>query len=98
MRAPRTSLSTHSPHSPADVTVTVRLFAELRERAGTGWLEARLPAGSRAGDVWAALPPPLSTSPRPSQLAFAVDHVWASPETPLAHGSEVALLLPGSGG
>jgi molybdopterin converting factor small subunit len=37
------------------VRVTVRLFAVLRERAGTGRRELDLPDGATAGDVFAAL-------------------------------------------
>ena len=37
------------------VRVTVRLFAALRERAGTGKRELELPDGATAGDVFAAL-------------------------------------------
>jgi len=37
------------------VRVTVRLFAALRERAGSGRRELDLPEGAIAGDVFAAL-------------------------------------------
>ena len=35
--------------------VQVRLFAALREQAGTSQVEVELPDGARVADVWAAL-------------------------------------------
>ena len=90
--------STDSLDRPRTITVSVRLFAGLREQAGTGRLEVSLARGSTAGDVWRALPSALSGSAPPRQLAYAVDHVWAGAGTSLDDGAEVALLLPGSGG
>ena len=74
--------------------VTVRLFAMLRERAGTGRRELELPAGATAGDVWAA----LELGPEPDGLALAVNREYADRGAPLAEGDEVALIPPVSGG
>jgi molybdopterin synthase catalytic subunit len=75
--------------------VTVRLFAALREQAGTSRVELDLPAGARVGDVWSALE--LGGS-EPSSLAFAVNKAYAERDRPLAEGDEVALIPPVSGG
>jgi MoaE-MoaD fusion protein len=49
------------------VLVSVRLFAGLRERAGTDRLEVELPEGSRVKDVLAAMAatPVGALGPRP---------------------------------
>jgi molybdopterin synthase catalytic subunit/molybdopterin converting factor small subunit len=74
--------------------VTVKLFAGLRERAGWGERLVELPAGTRAGDVWAA----LELGEEPEGLLVAVDKAYAAREQELAEGAEVALIPPVSGG
>ena len=74
--------------------VTVRLFAGLRERAGTGMRELELPEGSRAGDVC----PALELDERPGGLALAVNRRYVEDDEPLSDGDEVALIPPVSGG
>jgi MoaE-MoaD fusion protein len=74
--------------------VNVRLFAGLRERAGTGRRELELPAGSRVGDVWGA----LELGDEPAGLLYAVDRAYAGPGDELTEGAEVALIPPVSGG
>jgi MoaE-MoaD fusion protein len=76
------------------VRVTVKLFAGLRERAGTGEREVELPAGARVADVWA----PLELGDRPPGLLYAVNKAYAAPDRTLAEGDEVALIPPVSGG
>jgi MoaE-MoaD fusion protein len=76
------------------VRVTVRLFAGLRERAGTGKRELELPAGAVAGDVFAA----LAIGAEPTGLSYAVNQEYAERTAPLSDGDEVALLTPVSGG
>ena len=75
-----------------DVRVTVRLFAGLRERAGTGRLE--LDGVDRVGDVWAK----LGLGDEPGGLLYAVNRAYVDRETALADGDEVALIPPVSGG
>jgi molybdopterin synthase catalytic subunit len=74
------------------VRVTVRLFAGLRERAGT----ARLVVDDvgRVGDVWAK----LGLGDEPGGLLYAVNREYARPDDPLRDGDEVALIPPVSGG
>jgi molybdopterin synthase catalytic subunit/molybdopterin converting factor small subunit len=75
-----------------DVRVTVRLFAGLRERAGTGRLEVE--GVERIGDVWGR----LGLGDEPSGLLYAVNREYAGRDRPLADGDEVALIPPVSGG
>jgi molybdopterin synthase catalytic subunit/molybdopterin converting factor small subunit len=72
--------------------VTVRLFAGLRERAG--WASREIDGVATVADVWAA----LGLDDQPTGLLYAVNRTYASPETELADGDEVALIPPVSGG
>ena len=74
--------------------VAVRLFAGLRELAGTRALELDLPAGAVAADVW----PALELGDEPAGLLVAINKSYAEPGTVLADGDEVALIPPVSGG
>jgi molybdopterin synthase catalytic subunit len=73
------------------VTVRVRLFAGLRERAG--WSERELEAATVA-DVW----PALELGDEPDGLLYAVNREYAERERELRDGDEVALIPPVSGG
>jgi MoaE-MoaD fusion protein len=72
--------------------VTVRLFAGLRERAGTGRLE--LDGVDRVEDVW----PKLGLGDEPGGLLYAVNRAYVDRTAALADGDEVALIPPVSGG
>ena len=74
--------------------VSIRLFAGLRERAGTGARTLELTDGATLGDVW----PALGLGTEPSGLLYAVNKHYAEAETSLADGDEVALIPPVSGG
>lgn len=74
------------------VRITVRLFAGLRERAGTARLE--VDDVSRVGDVWAK----LGLGDEPGGLLYAVNREYAGPDDALHDGDEVALIPPVSGG
>jgi MoaE-MoaD fusion protein len=74
--------------------VTVRLFAGLRERAGTGQRPLELPEGARVGEVW----PSLGLGDEPAGLVYAVNRAYVERERELADGDEVALIPPVSGG
>jgi molybdopterin synthase catalytic subunit/molybdopterin converting factor small subunit len=74
--------------------VTVRLFAGLREHAGTGQREVELGDGARAEDVW----PALDLGDEPVGLVFAVNRAYVARDSALAEGDEVALIPPVSGG
>ena len=74
--------------------VTVKLFAGLRERAGTGEREIELPDGAAVEDVW----PALGLDEEPGGLLYAVNREYAERGRALAEGDEVALIPPVSGG
>jgi MoaE-MoaD fusion protein len=73
------------------VTVRVRLFAGLRERAG--WSVREVEAATVA-DVW----PALGLGDEPDGLLYAVNREYAERGLALADGDEVALIPPVSGG
>jgi MoaE-MoaD fusion protein len=73
------------------VTVVVRLFAGLRERAG--WSQRELDVASVA-EVW----PALELGDEPEGLLYAVNREYADREQELRDGDEVALIPPVSGG
>ena len=74
--------------------VAVRLFAGLRELAGTRHRELELPEGATAADVW----PALGLGDEPPGLLLAVNKSYAPRDSVLADGDEVALIPPVSGG
>ena len=73
------------------MTITVRLFAGLREQAG--WSTRELEA-ARVADVW----PALGLGIEPEGLLYAVNREYADRELELHDGDEVALIPPVSGG
>ena len=73
------------------MTVRVRLFAGLRERAG--WSQRDVDAAT-VGDVWNA----LELGTEPDGLLYAVNKEYATRDRALADGDEVALIPPVSGG
>jgi molybdopterin synthase catalytic subunit len=73
------------------MSVRVRLFAGLRERAG--WSEREIEARSVA-EVW----PALGLGDEPEGLLYAVNHEYAERTRELSDGDEVAVIPPVSGG
>lgn len=79
--------------------VTVRLFARLRELAGTAELTRELPDGSTAEALWRILArdfPSMADYER--AVSCAVNEEYARLTTVLKQGDEVAFLPPVSGG
>jgi molybdopterin converting factor subunit 1 len=74
--------------------VTVRLFAQLRERAGTSELSIDLPEGARVKDAIEELGALAADLP----VVMAVNREYADGEAELAPGDELALIPPVSGG
>ena len=72
----------------------MRLFAGLREQAGSGMLELELPEGALVADVWTQLP----LGEEPSGLLFARNRSYADRGERLSDGDEVAVIPPVSGG
>ena len=79
--------------------VTVRLFARLRDIAGTAELSRDLATGATIGDVWRQLAGEFpGLQPYERSISSAVNADYARLDTPLADGDEVAFLPPVSGG
>ena len=74
--------------------VTVRLFAMLRERAGTGEVSLELPEGASVADALRELRDLAEGLP----LVMAVNREYAREEHVLEPGDELALIPPVSGG
>ncbi len=74
------------------MTIKVRLFAGLRERAG--YSEREVIDVARVADVW----PALDLGDEPEGLLYAVNREYADAGRELADGDEVALIPPVSGG
>jgi molybdopterin converting factor subunit 1 len=79
----------------------VRLFAVLRERAGTDAIEVDLPAGATVGEALRAIAEQheaLAPALDQLSLVMAVNREYANAATVLAEGDELALIPPVSGG
>jgi molybdopterin converting factor subunit 1 len=76
------------------VQVTVRLFAMLRERAGTPEVTLELPDGARVRDALDSLAGLAEGIP----LVMAVNREYADADRVLDAGDELALIPPVSGG
>jgi molybdopterin synthase catalytic subunit len=86
------------PSSIVPVRVSVRLFAGLRERAGTDRLDVELPEGAKVGDLLAAMAATPVGAIRPRECVVAVNREYAGADAPVNAGDEVALVPPVSGG
>jgi molybdopterin synthase catalytic subunit/molybdopterin converting factor small subunit len=76
------------------VHVRVRLFAALRERAGSGSVDVDVPEGATVGDVWQA----LGLGEEPAGILYALNKAYVERTQALAAGDEVAVIPPVSGG
>jgi MoaE-MoaD fusion protein len=74
------------------MVVSVRLFAGLRERAGSAHVDVELPDDATVADLLAA----LELAPR--SCVAAINREYADAGTRIAPGDEVALVPPVSGG
>ncbi len=74
--------------------VRVRLFAVLRERAGSGEIELELPDGAAVSDALER----VSALTEGVPVVMAVNHEYADASAPLSAGDELALIPPVSGG
>jgi molybdopterin converting factor subunit 1 len=81
------------------VRVTVKLFARLRDVAGTGEIVRDVPAGATVRSVWSELAtqfPGIASYER--SISTAINADYAKMDQRLADGDEVAFLPPVSGG
>ncbi len=74
------------------MVVTVRLFAGLRERAGSDRVQIELPDGARVADLLAA----MDVAPR--SCVVAINREYADASALVSEADEVALVPPVSGG
>jgi MoaE-MoaD fusion protein len=74
--------------------VAVKLFAALREQAGSRERVVELDEGAPVEEVW----PALGLGDEPVGLVYAVNRAYVSRGTALVEGDEVAVIPPVSGG
>ena len=83
------------------MVLQVRLFAVLRERAGSDRIEIEVAEEATVADALAALAAhgrPLAEALEAMPVVMAVNRVYVDEETRLAPGDELALIPPVSGG
>ena len=79
--------------------VTVRLFARLRDLAGTGELVRDVPESATVQAVWASLTEEMpSLGQYERAMSVAVNAEYARMTTAVREGDEVAFMPPVSGG
>ena len=79
--------------------VVIRLFARLRDIAGSADLVRDAPAGSTVADVWRELVAEFPEMARyDSSISSAVNEDYAKMTAALSDGDEIAFLPPVSGG
>jgi molybdopterin converting factor subunit 1 len=79
--------------------VTVRLFARLRDIAGSGDLSREAAPGATVADVWRGLVADFPELERyGSSISSAVNADYARMTVPVSDGDEIAFLPPVSGG
>jgi molybdopterin converting factor subunit 1 len=79
--------------------VVIRLFARLRDIAGSADLVRDAPAGATVADVWRSLVAEYPEMARyDSSISSAVNADYAKMTAALSDGDEVAFLPPVSGG
>ena len=79
--------------------VNIRLFARLRDIAGTGELERQLAEGATVRTVWDTLASEFPTlADYEASISTAVNAEYSRMTTPVGDGDEVAFLPPVSGG
>ena len=79
--------------------VTIRLFARLRDLAGSGELVRDVPAPATVRTVWRELVAEMpSLRDYEKTMSVAVNADYARMSAPVSDGDEVAFLPPVSGG
>jgi molybdopterin converting factor subunit 1 len=80
------------------VRVKSLFFAIYRDILGTDELEVQLPEGSNVAALIEAVRAHAATDQLPGHVVVAVNQDYASPETVLVDGDEVAFIPPVAGG
>jgi len=79
--------------------VKVKLFAILRERAGTAEITKEIQEGSTVADLWGVLQQDYPKLAVPGiRLLYAVNQDYVSPDRVLKNSDEVVFVPPVSGG
>ena len=79
--------------------VSVLLFSVLRDAVGRGALDVDLPEGASGADLIAHLGRTYAPIQQVAgHVRLGINQRYASPDTPLNDGDEVALITPTSGG
>jgi molybdopterin converting factor subunit 1 len=79
--------------------INVKLFAVLRERAGTGEILLDLPVGATAASAAAVLGEQTPAVGKfLGKVAYAVNRSYVPGSEPLCDGDELAIIPPVSGG
>jgi molybdopterin converting factor subunit 1 len=79
--------------------IRVKLFAVLRERAGTALVDKELPDGSTVGDLWRELQKDYPKLDVPGiRLLYAVNQNYVNLDQSLMDQDEVVFIPPVSGG
>ncbi len=81
------------------MTLRLKLFASLRERAGASDLNREFSQGVSVGDIWHALTREFpALRGQDDALSFAVNQEYVKPDFRPRDGDEVAFIPPVSGG
>jgi molybdopterin synthase catalytic subunit len=81
------------------MTIKVKLFAILRERAGAAEISKQVAEGSTVAHIWRTLQDDYPKLAGPTfRLLYAVNQNYVSPEHVLRDGDELAIIPPVSGG
>jgi len=75
-------------------SITVRYFASLREQLGRGEQQVNAAGLSCVADVWSR----VCAQPLPANTLIAINQEYASPESEVRAGDEVAFFPPVTGG
>lgn len=77
------------------MTVTVKFFASLREKVGTGSVQLNASTPLTVAQAWSQASDEI---PLPSHVLMAVNMEYVEPTTVLHDGDEVAFFPPVTGG
>lgn len=84
--------------SSGEITVTLRLFAQLRQAAGEATIERRVAAGTTAGELAGVVLGELGLQALAHTIVIAVDGDFSDPAQVLSDGAWLSLVPPVSGG
>ncbi|MDO9352141.1 MAG: cyclic pyranopterin monophosphate synthase MoaC [Solirubrobacteraceae bacterium] len=84
--------------SAATITITLRLFAQVRRSAGVSTVERAVPAGTRAGELAATVLEELGLEGLAGSIVLAVNGDFSDPDVVLRDGEWLSMVPPVSGG